>query len=78
MSERAIAHLGPVGTYAEMAALRFQAWLTQQDQQPSRLLACRSIPATLQTLADGAVDYAVVPVENSVEGSVAATLDSLW
>lgn len=78
MSERAIAHLGPVGTYAEMAALRFQAWLTQQDPHPSRLIACRSIPATLQTLADGAVDYAVVPVENSVEGSVSATLDSLW
>ena len=78
MSERAIAHLGPIGTYAEMAALRFQRWLHTQAQQSSHLIACRSIPATLQTLADGKADYAVVPVENSVEGSVAATLDSLW
>lgn len=71
-----IAHLGPAGTYTEMAALaytRHQATPVEFD-----LLPFPSIPATLQAVAAGEVTVAVVPVENSVEGSVSATLDTLW
>lgn len=71
-----IAHLGPAGTYAEMAALTYgRHHMPAEDFQ---LVACRNIPDTLQSVAAGKVDVAVVPVENSVEGSVSATLDTLW
>src|SRR4051794_27337414 len=36
-----------------------------------------TIPLTLKMVRDGLVDAACVPVENSVEGAVTATLDSL-
>jgi prephenate dehydratase len=37
-----------------------------------------SIAQTLRATAQGQVNLAVVPVENSVEGSVPMTLDTLW
>ncbi len=87
-----IAHLGPRGTYAEMAALTFGHSLADPslcggsiDQllqdispQPDSLAPYPSIPRTLQAVAEGATTWAVVPVENSIEGGVSATLDSLW
>ena len=36
-----------------------------------------SVDATLAAVRAGEVDYAVVPIENSVEGGVSATLDNL-
>lgn len=33
---------------------------------------------TIQALANGLVDLAVVLVENYVEGSISMTLDTLW
>ncbi len=69
-----IAHLGPTGTYAEMAALTFANTLAT----PPQLIPQATIAQTLQALADGTVDRAIVPVENSVEGGVTMTLDTLW
>jgi prephenate dehydratase len=37
-----------------------------------------SIAQTLQSVAQGQAHLAVVPVENSIEGSVVTTLDMLW
>ncbi len=73
----AIAHLGPPGTYAEAAALTYAHWLTTQGQ-PVTLCPYPSIAQTLRAVAQGEVKIAVVPVENSIEGSVPMTLDSLW
>ena len=36
-----------------------------------------STPAALDAVRDGAADFACVPIENSIDGSVMATLDSL-
>jgi prephenate dehydratase len=77
-NDQVIAHLGPAGTYAETAALIFQAWRSAQSAVPYRLKPYNSIAATLQALAQGEVALAIVPVENSVEGGVTMTLDSLW
>lgn len=45
---------------------------------PAGLLSPReTIPSALSAVRNGAADAACVPVENSVEGSVAATLDGL-
>ncbi len=66
-----IAYLGPAGTFTEQATRAltrdFDAELVPSDTVPLALSAVRS----------GEVLAAGVPVENSVEGSVTATLDSL-
>lgn len=73
-----IAHLGPSGTYTEAAALAYATWLAQTTNQEQRLRAYPSIALSLRAVAEGEAAIAVVPVENSTEGSVAMTLDSLW
>ncbi|NEQ96719.1 MAG: prephenate dehydratase [Cyanothece sp. SIO2G6] len=73
-----IGHLGPQGTYSEVAALTVRTWLAQHDQENVSLLPHTSIAQTLDALAQGGTTLAVVPVENSTEGSVTATLDTFW
>ena len=72
-----VAHLGPPGTYAEAAALAYVSWLTQMGKE-ALLCPYPSITQTLRAAAQGQANLAVVPVENSVEGSVTTTLDTLW
>jgi len=74
----AIAYLGPEGTYAETAALAYAQWLQQHGRAAARLEPCTNIAATLRAAAEGRASLAVVPVENSIHGSVAITLDTLW
>ncbi|NJN30747.1 MAG: prephenate dehydratase [Synechococcales cyanobacterium RM1_1_8] len=77
-----IAHLGPAGTYAEMAAMVFaQAGYLDPAPPPSDpplYLPCPTIAQALLRVAEDQADWAVVPVENSVEGSVPMTLDTVW
>ncbi|MGK7930550.1 MAG: prephenate dehydratase [Microcystaceae cyanobacterium] len=73
-----IAHLGPIGTNTETAALAYAYWLEKTQQKPSLLCSCPSIAQTLHSVARGNTQKAVVPVENSTEGSVPITLDTLW
>jgi len=66
-------------TYTEQAALNYAQWLTHHYQRESpTLIAEASITQTIYALAQGKVDLAVVPVENSIEGGVSFTLDGLW
>ena len=73
-----IAYLGPEGTYAETVALAYERWLTAQGETVAALQPYPTINATLQAIAEAQADHAVVPVENSIHGSVAITLDVLW
>jgi len=66
-----VAYLGPHGTFAE-EALRTQADLAASDAVP-----LRSVPHVINAVEDGSVDLGFVPLENSIEGSVSATLDTL-
>jgi prephenate dehydratase len=77
MSE-SIAYLGPAGTYAEAAALAYLRTLTDDAGSQTQLSPCPSIAQTLHSVARGQTHLAVVPVENSIEGTVAITLDTLW
>jgi prephenate dehydratase len=73
-----IAHLGPPGTYAEAAALIYANWFSQQTGQQALLCPYPSIAQTLRAAAQAQTHLAVVPIENSLEGSVTMTLDALW
>ncbi len=76
--ERTIAYLGPPGTYTEQAALAYVSWVTKGTGHSVILCPYPSIAQTLRAVAQGEAQLAVVPVENSIEGSVAITLDMLW
>jgi prephenate dehydratase len=81
-----IAHLGPAGTYAEMAALAYidqhlaDQNLAGQHLPAAAALLCpyANIAQTIHAVANGSSDLGVVPVENSIEGSVTVTLDTIW
>ncbi len=73
-----IAHLGPPGTYTEAAALAYVNYLKQETGNKCILCPYPSIPQTLRAVVEAQTDQAVVPVENSTEGSVTMTLDTLW
>ena len=73
-----IAYLGPRGTFSEQAALAYQAWLQAHRGEESALAAYPSISQAILAVGQGDVSLAIVPVENSIEGSVAVTLDTLW
>ena len=62
--------LGPAGTFTE-AALRT---VTAPGDD---LVPYPSVATVLEAVRDGRLDAAMVPLENSVEGSVATTLDEL-
>ena len=71
-----IAYFGPEGTFTE-AALR---GMVAAELVP--LTDCEPFPAgspsaALEMVRAGDADYACVPIENSIEGSVLPTLDSL-
>jgi prephenate dehydratase len=65
-----VAFLGPAGTFAE-EALRASASGDVEE------LPYPTVHETVFAVQEGAVDRAVVPIENSLEGGVAATLDAL-
>ncbi|MYB05656.1 MAG: prephenate dehydratase [Gemmatimonadetes bacterium] len=63
-----LAYLGPLGTFSEQAAL---------EAEGAALLPFGSIPAAVRAAEDGAVDAAVIPIENSLEGAVTQSTDIL-
>ncbi|HXA10836.1 MAG TPA: prephenate dehydratase [Mycobacterium sp.] len=72
-----IAYLGPEGTFTE-AALRQMAD-RGMIPRPGAIepVAADAAAAALQQVRDGEADYACVPIENSIDGSILPTLDSL-
>ena len=65
------AYLGPEGTFTEQA-LRSLPAASKAELQP-----CPTVTVALDAVRNGDADGAVVPIENSVEGSVPVTLDEL-
>jgi prephenate dehydratase len=66
-----LGYLGPEGTFSEEAAR------TAPDAGDAELVGLASIRDTVMAVHDGTVDRAVVPIENSLEGPVGVTLDTL-
>ncbi|GAA4484582.1 prephenate dehydratase [Rhodococcus olei] len=70
-----IAYFGPSGTFTEMALAQFES--AGAFDGPVERVPAGSPPAALESVRDGSVDGAVVPIESSVEGPVPPTLDAL-
>jgi prephenate dehydratase len=64
--------LGPEGSFAHAAAQQFAA-----AAGSASLVGYASVAEAVDAVRDGAVAGAIVPLENSVEGAVPATLDEL-
>jgi prephenate dehydratase len=65
-----VAFLGPAGTYTEEALRASAPGSVEEVPYPS-------VYETVMAVQEGAVERGVVPIENSLEGGVAATLDAL-
>jgi len=74
-----IAYLGPEGTFTESALLQIidADMVPRHSPAALRPMPVNSTPAALDAVRDGAAAYACVPIENSIDGSVMPTLDSL-
>ena len=70
---RQIAYLGPSGSFSE-AALRASNLFQAGGVDP---VPAKSVLHALDSVRNGEVAAALVPIENSIEGSVAITLDEL-
>ena len=65
-----VAFLGPAGTFTEEALRASAPGSIEEVPYPS-------VYDAVMALCEGAVERAVVPIENALEGGVAATLDTL-
>jgi prephenate dehydratase len=72
-----IAYLGPEGTFTEAALLKMCAAGVVPGGGNPQPEPTDSTPAALAAVRDGTAEFACVPIENSIEGSVLPTLDSL-
>lgn len=66
-----VGYLGPKGTFSEEAAARC---FRKQDVE---LVAFPTIIDVLEEVQSGTIDKAVVPIENTFEGSITMSVDSL-
>ncbi|HSI66060.1 MAG TPA: prephenate dehydratase, partial [Planococcus sp. (in: firmicutes)] len=69
-SKNRISYLGPEASFTHLAASKVFP--------DSDLIPFTTIPECIEAVAESRVDYAVVPLENALEGSVPLTIDYLF
>ena len=65
-----LGYLGPEGTFSHLAA---QEW----SKGECELVQFKSLKSLICAVDEGKIEKAIVPIENSIEGSVNATVDTL-
>ena len=65
-----VGYMGPSGSFTHNAALK--------AFPKAELVSLGTITEVIKSYEEGRVDYAVIPVENSIEGSVHESLDYLF
>ncbi len=68
-----IAVLGPEGTFSEIAAKKF---LTGENFK-GNFVYCNEVDEIFEAVESNIVNFGVVPLENSIEGSINLTIDCL-
>jgi prephenate dehydratase len=66
-----VGFLGPRGTFAD------EALQTQPDLAAAEQIPLKTVPKVISAVERGEVDVGLVPLENSIEGTVSVTLDTL-
>lgn len=66
-----VAYLGPKGTFSEEAAYRYFS------QQQIDWHTCETIFGVLEAVAEEKVEKGIVPIENSIEGTITITVDEI-
>lgn len=66
-----VAYMGPPRSFSHAAAL-------QLFGESAQFVITRTIPDAIEAADEGEADVAIVPIENSTEGGVNATLDGLF
>ena len=69
--KKAFAFLGPVGTFTELALAQVS------EAAKAKQVAVAHVQEAIDLVIAGQVARAIIPVENSVEGGVSATVDAL-
>jgi prephenate dehydratase len=70
-SDVSYAFLGPKGTFTELALAQIKG------SKASKQIPVSHVAEAIELVLSGKVSRAVIPVENSIEGGVSATLDAL-
>lgn len=65
-----LGYLGPSGTFSHQAALEW-------SQGKEEIKEFSTIYSVILAVAEGKIDRAIVPIENSIDGSINTTLDTL-
>ncbi len=68
-----LGYLGPIGTFSEQAALIYSGSLNI-DCEFEKFF---SISDVITAVQNGTIDEGIVPLENSIEGTVTSTVDTL-
>ncbi|HSP22057.1 MAG TPA: prephenate dehydratase [Planococcus sp. (in: firmicutes)] len=69
-TKKRISFLGPDASFTHLAATK--------AFPDADMISFTTIPECIEAVAEGKVDYAVVPLENALEGSVPLTIDYLF
>lgn len=69
-----IGYLGPEGSFTHQALSTYLSKIAKKD---SPLKSFQTISQVIDAISSGKVQSGLVPIENSIEGSVGETLDSL-
>jgi prephenate dehydratase len=65
------AFLGPVGTFTELALAQVK------ESKNAKKIPVNQVAEAIELVISGKANRAIIPVENSIEGGVSATLDAL-
>ena len=65
-----LAYLGPEGTFSHQAAM-------EHSKGAETLVPFLTITELIKAVSDGRVSKGIVPIENSIDGGINATLDTL-
>jgi prephenate dehydratase len=70
-SNLTFAFLGPVGTFTELALAQVK------EAKSAKKISVNHVAEAIELVISGKAKRAIIPVENSIEGGVSATLDAL-
>ena len=73
-----ISFQGERGAYSEMAALNYFTKIQNNNESLIEFLTCVTFTDVLNSTEDAKSEYSILPIENSIQGSVSESYDALY